>query len=237
MKKTLLVGAIVLLSLSACVPSFLNTGAEEAPAEAVDIAATVDTEASTQAAQTLVALATPTLEPPTEEPTATATETTIPTETATATLTETPDGTIPAETATETPDGTETVLPAESETASLVATETGTPAATATSVYPSPTSPISVNMPPAGYPSYKIKIVNDTKYRVYISLHGATEDGYKPIIEYDLAPWQRVKLTIPEGHYNAIVYVGKDPMTGSFSVHTNNTVEIIINKDKLKINK
>lgn len=242
MKKIVFVGLIVLLGLSACVPDFLNSGSQDAPAESVDIAATVDSAASTQAVQTMVSLATPTLEETTaelilDEPTSTvtATEELPPTETSTATATETPDGTLPAETATETPDGT---LPAETATETPDGTlpaETATLAITATSIFPSPTSPIYANEAPDYIPRFKVKIRNNTKVRVYISLQGSTEGGYHPIIEYDLAPWQKIKLSVPEGHYAVIVYVGKDPMIGYVGVHSNNTVEITINKDDLKI--
>ena len=239
MKKIIFVGALILLSLSACVPDFLNPSSDDAPAPAVDIAATVENAANTQVAQTLdafVALATPTLESPTDEPTAPATEVVSFTETGTATLTETPDGTpvitetpdgtLTAETATETSDGT---LPAETATATL--------AITATSVYPSPTSPISINEPPASVPRYKIKVENKTKGRVYISLQGSTEGGYNPIIEYDLASKERVILTIPEGKYASIVYVGNDPMINYFGVYKNNGVSIVISRDKVKVEK
>lgn len=242
MKKILFVGALVLLSLSACVPDFLNSSSEAATAAPVDIMATVEDAANTQAAQTLEAiaalttLATPTLESPTDEPTATTTEVVSSTETATPTLTETPDGTLtitetpdgtlPAETATETPDGT---LPADTATATLEVTST--------SVFPSPTSPISINEPPASVPRYKIDVKNTTKVRVYISLQGSSEGGYNPIIEYDLAPWERIKLTVPEGYYASIVYVGKDPMINYFGVYKNNSVTIAISKDSVKVSK
>jgi len=239
MKKILFVGALVLFSLSACVPDFLNSSSEAATAAPIDVMATVEDAANTQAAQTLdaiAALATPTLESPTAEPTAPATEVVSFTETATSTLTETPDGTLtttetpdgtlPAETATKTPDGT---LPAVTTTATLDIT--------ATSVFPSPTSPISINEPPASVPRHKINVENSTKVRVYISLQGSTEGGYNPIIEYDLAPRERVKLTVPEGNYASIVYVGKDPMINYFGVYKNNSVTIDISKDNVKVSK
>lgn len=237
MKKILFAGALVLLSLSACVPDFLNPGSGDATSAPVDVVATVEEAANTQVAQTLdaiAALATSMLESPTDEPTAT--EVVSSTETATATLTETPDGTLtptetpdgtlPAETATETPEGT---LPA--------GTATATREITATSVFPSPTSPISINEPPASVPRYKIDVKNTTKVRVYISLQGSTVGGYNPIIEYDLAPRERIKLTIPEGNYASIVYVGKDPMINYFVVHKNNSITIVISKDKVKVEK
>ena len=242
MKKIIFVGLIILLSLSACVPDFLNPNSDAAPAEAVDIAATVDAASNTKVAQTFEALNTPTLEAATAEPVmeeATATDAPTeelpPTETATLEVTEThegidlagtettaPEGTLPAETTTEAPE--ETLVPA-----------TGTPEVTATSVYPSPTSPIYANQVPDYIPKFKIDVRNNTNVRVYISLQGVTEGGYKPIIEYDLAPWQKVKLTVPEGRYAVVVYVGKDPMIEYVGIHSSNTVEIIIEKDRVKI--
>ncbi len=232
MKKTILVAAILFLALSACVPDFLNTGAQDAPVAEVDVAATVDAAASTHAVQTFEALATPTLEPVMEEAPATVTKTSAPTETATATSTETPDGTP----GTETPEGTqpaEDAIVTPDET--VIPTETSAPAATATSVYPSPTSPISINLPPIDeVPRHKIRVTNNTKGNVYISLHGSTEGGYKPIIEYDIPRWSKVKITVPEGYYTVIVYVGADPMTGYVGIYKAG-VEITIKPDELKI--
>ena len=234
MKKFLFLGIVVLLSLSACVPSFLKSDTS-APAEAVDLEATADILANTQVAQTFEALATPTMEvpsaiPPTKVPSATATETPSPTETATATATETatetPDGTNPAETASLTPEGT---LPAE--------TETGTPEATATSIYPSPTSPISVGEPPDSVPRYKVRVINNTKYPAYISLQGVTVGNYHPIIEYALDPWvNNVRFPIPEGQYTAVVYIGKDPLITYFGIHKSG-LTITIEQDKITIEK
>jgi len=243
MKKFLLLGIVILLSLSACVPSFLKPD-QDAPAEGVDLAATADVIASTRAAQTFEALATPTMEvpsaiPPTEIPSATATEEPTATEAATTTetetATETPDGTNAAETASVTPEGT---LPAETETpdGTISLTETGTPEATATSIYPSPTSPISVGEPPDSVPRYKVKVINYTKYRAYISLQGVTVGNYHPIIEYDLYPWVNVKFPIPEGQYTAVVYVGKEPLIAYFGIHQSG-LTITIEKDKITIEK
>ena len=232
MKKFLLLGTLMLLSLSACMPNFLKSNA---PSEAVNLEATAEILASTQAVQTFEALATPTMEvptdiPPTETPSATATKeptaTFTPSLTATETATETstPDGTITAETSL-TPDGT---LPAE--------TATGTPEATATSIYPSPTSPIIVGDPPPSVPRFKVKVINYTKYHAYISLQGVTVGNYHPIIEHDLYPWVNVKFPIPEGQYTAVVYVGKEPLIAYFGIHQSG-LTITIEKDKITITK
>ena len=46
-----------------------------------------------------------------------------------------------------------------------------------------------------------------------------------------------IKLTVPEGRYAIIVYVGSDPMIEYIGVHSNNSVEIVIKKDSLKVTK
>ena len=237
MKKILFLSFVLLLSLNACVPEFLSPDTSE---EAVDINATVDAEASTQAVQTFDALYTPTMEvPATSSPTDEATATEVPTETepateavateavatetATAEATETITGTLATEATSTTPDGT---LPVETATATIEAT--------ATSIYPSPTSPISINEPPPSVPRHKINVVNKTKGKVYISLQGVTEGDYHPIIEYDIPAHGKVKFKIPEGKYTAIVYVGKDPMIGYFNIRDGN-ITIIIRRDEIQI--
>ena len=236
MKKFFLVAVIALFSLSACVPGILGGGAEEAPpaAEPVDLAATVDAQASTQAVQTLNALPTPTMEPaPTDEPIATATEVIAPTEDVAAT--ETPS----EEAATETPapdDADTTGDPTATPENTATPEATNTPAPTATSVYPSPTSPIAINLPPESLvPRHKIEVTNKTKGAVYISLQGETEYDYKPIIDYDIPRFATVKYEIPEGYYTIIVYVGKDPMIAYTGIYKNNQVSITIFQDELKI--
>lgn len=242
MKKVIFLGLIILLSLSACMPSSLKSDSQGDSAEPVsaDIEATVEAAVSTRAAETFAALASPTMNnvvPATNTPSATATKTTTPTETTSPTATETPTEIVTTETVTV---GTVTT---ETLTAEAVTTITGTPAtetpegtppvASATSVFPSPTSPINANQPPDYIPRYKIKIVNNTKLRVYISLQGTTVDDYHPVTEYDLSPWEQARFPIPEGKYAAVVYVGKDPMVEYFSIHDSG-ITIIIEKNKLK---
>ena len=229
MKKMIVLTLVILLSLSACVPDLLNSGSQDAPAVApVDIAATVEAAANTKVAQTfeaLSALATPTLNPPTLEPpvdeaTATAIEPASPSETPTMEASASPEST---EIATETPEET------------LVAT--ATLEATATSIYPSPTSPISIQLPPDYIPRHKISIVNETKGKIYISLQGVTVDNYHPIIEYDLKAWGKATFAIPEGTYTAIVYVGKEPMIAYFGINKSTDITIFIARDEIRIKK
>ncbi len=250
MKKILVTGLVLLFSVSACVPDFLKSDTSNTPAEAVDIAETVDAAANTQVAQTFEALNSPTAEstsagiiveeaPATETPLFTATVLSTETETATADATETPSptGTLATETASTTPDGTLSAETAtETPNGTLVPSGTGTIEATETSIYPSPTSPISINIPPKSVPRHQIRVVNQTKGRIYISLQGVTVGDYHPIIEYDLPPWQKADIRIPEGWYTAIVYVGKDPMVSSFKVRDSN-ITIFIKRDQIQIKK
>lgn len=237
MKKFYLLAVIALFSLSAC--GILGGGAQEAPAaEPVDVAATVDAEASTQAVQTLGALATPTLEPttPAEEPMAIATEALAAPQEATATLAETP---VEATTASE-----ETPV-AEAATATMtlaettvLPTESSTPAPTATSVYPSPTSPIAILLPPEELvPRHKIQVRNTTKGPVYISMHGETAFDYTPIIEYQIPRSATVAFEVPEGYYTIVVSVTKHPMILYTGVYQNDQVFITIHRDYVKIDK
>ncbi len=262
MKKNILLAVLVLFTLSAC--AGLGGGAEEPPAadapvaEAVDVNATVDAEASTQAAQTMAALdaavqATPTLEPatPTEEMPATATEAAAPTEEMTATPAEEaeadPEATPEADDAelTATPEGDETPAADDDATATptleATATEmamTATPGATATSVYPSPTSPIAINMPPQNLVGYRpVEIRNTLKGKVYISFQGVTEYDYRPVIEYDLPGFAKVRIHVPQGEYKIVVYVGKDPMIDYVTINKNTSLVITIRKDSLRIEK
>ena len=251
MKKLFLVSVLVLFTLSACIPSFLGGGAEEAPAAApaVDVDGTVEAASSTQAVQTLDALATPTLEPPTptDEPTATVTETLAPTEEETVSPTETQTGTPEADAETTgTPDGSVTPEAGtgapDDATATLDVTATPsateTPAPTATSVYPSATSPIGINLPPENLvPRYRIEVKNTTKGPVYISLQGSTAYDYKPVIEYDIPHLSTVRYFVPEGYYKVVVYVGKEPMIDYVRINKPNEVQIVIRKNELKIEK
>ena len=252
MKKLFLVALIALFSLSACVPGFLGGNAEEAPAaEAVDVAATVDAEASTQAVQTLDALdalATPTLEPttpPMDEPTATATETLAPIEEESSpTPVETQDGTPEAEESdgvTPTADSSEVASgdetsPTPEETTTPEITET--PAPTATSVYPTPTSPIAINLPPEDLvPRRRVEVKNELKGTAYISMQGVSEWGYKPIIEYQIPRFTTVNFEVPEGHYKIVVYIANRPVVDYVRVTKNTSVRIVIRRDGLKVEK
>ncbi len=86
MKRTTVLVLATAFILSACIPS-LPSLQQPTEAPAVDVQATDAAVAATQAAETLNALPTPTLEPATDTPEPTATDTEAPT--ATETVTET----------------------------------------------------------------------------------------------------------------------------------------------------
>jgi hypothetical protein len=250
MKKSFLIAVLVLFSLSACIPSFLG-GGEEAPApeapaaDMVDINATVDAEASTQAAQTMSALdevpeATPTLEPatPTEEAPATATETLAPTEESTATPTA--DAEAEAETEADAEGTPETDLATATGTMSVTATEaiTQTPAPTATSVYPSPTSPVAINMPPESLVPYRaVEVKNTLKGKVYISMQGITAYDYRPVIEYDIPAFAKVRFRVPIGDYKIVVYVVNEPLTRHITINKGTNLRIKIYRHEFTVDK
>ena len=228
MKKLILLGIIVLLSLSACVPDFLKSNSTDASPESVNSAATTEAENGAQAAQTFEALASPTIESvPTDIPPATEIEESIP-----ATEAATIEATVVS---TEIIAATATLTPAESTPPAETATETLVPIAT--SIYASPTSPVSVGMPPDDIPRYKIRVISEVKGISAVSFHGITDGGYHPIIEYHLSPWEKATILLPEGDYTAIVYIRNTPFYAYFSIHKNNKFTLIIKKDKIKLEK
>ncbi|NOY99810.1 MAG: hypothetical protein GXP40_11525 [Chloroflexi bacterium] len=224
MKKSLFLALICSLLVSACIP-----GIPQVNNPPVDLQATVERMASTQAAQTLESLPTPTIQPPaTDTPTLEPTSTPL-VETETATPTETDAGTgTPAGSPTETPDGTETPT-----TGTPDVTPTTTEVPTATEVVLTP--PLIINTVPPNIPRGRVKIINKAGVGAYISLQGAVEGGYYPIMEYDLGRWQQLKTKAPQGSYTYVVYVGAEPMIGYFGLHNANGVTITIFKNKVTV--
>lgn len=236
MKKMLLLTPLIVLVLGACIPGIID---QQPAAVPIDLQATVEFMASTKAAQTVESLPTATMEPPTNtpepEPTATETPTMEP-----GTETETPDGSdttgTPPETPIETPNDSVTETgTSDVDVATATTTVTPSPSATPTSIYPSPTSPIAINLPPDSVPRYTVTIVNKSGVRAYISLQGFVTGGYYPIIEYDLDRWEKAKIKAPKGFYTVVVWVGADPMIDYVNINTG--VTITIKKDSLKIEK
>lgn len=230
MKKLLLLAPVLALILGACIPEALQPQTE---APVADLQATVEALASTKSAQTVESLPTPTLAPPTEAPSLD--EPTAVPEVAEATATlETLEAT---EAPAETPVDEEPTTPE----ATLVATEAAVstpqpPDATATSAIPTPTSPVIINTPPPDTPRHNITFVNTLKGTVGIYMEGYTEDGYHPIVAYELAGGTQVTIKIPEAAYTVIVHTSKDPMVDYTGIYRDGTT-ITVYKNYFKITK
>ena len=215
MKRTVALVLGMGLLLSACIPTLPQL---QPPTEApvIDMQATDAAMAQTQAAETLNALPTSTLEPATDTPEPTATDTELPTATATVTETLTPD---PNVTPTQTNTATVTGTPPTATQFVATATETLHPRFFGT-------------LPPA-IPYGKVKLVNKSKAEAYISLQCTTIDGYTTILEYPV--YGRMKVSAPAGKYTYVAWVGGRQYQGSFSLGKGGEVEITIGKGKITV--
>ena len=215
MKRTVALVLGMGLLLSACIPTLPQL---QPPTEApvIDMQATDAAMAQTQAAETLNALPTSTLEPATDTPEPTATDTELPTATATVTETLTPD---PNVTPTQTNTATVTGTPPTATQFVATATET---------LYPR----FFGTLPPA-IPYGKVKLVNKSKAEAYISLQCTTIDGYTTILEYPV--YGRMKVSAPAGKYTYVAWVGGRQYQGSFSLGKGGEVEITIGKGKITV--
>ena len=215
MKRTVALVLGMGLLLSACIPTLPQL---QPPTEApvIDMQATDAAMAQTQAAETLNALPTSTLEPATDTPEPTATDTELPTATATVTETLTPN---PNVTPTQTNTATVTGTPPTATQFAATATETLHPRFFGT-------------LPPT-IPYGKVKLVNKSKAEAYISLQCTTIDGYTTILEYPV--YGRMKVSAPAGKYTYVAWVGGRQYQGSFSLGKGGEVEITIGKGKITV--
>jgi len=167
-------------------------------------------QASKVPIETLAAPITPTIASVTETITPTV-EVNEPTSTLEANLTTTP--------------ATSTIGPADSITAAPIKSQAGTPTLT-------PTLGILTygTLPPA-VPFSKVTLINKSKAQAYISLQNYPANGNTAILEYPVG--KRVEVKAPLGYYVYIVWVGGRQITGSFTLHKDNDVTIIIYKDKV----
>jgi hypothetical protein len=220
MKKTVVVlGWIFALLIGACgqIPGFTPT---PGTGPTVDTAGTSDALFRTAVAQTLTA-----------QPTLTA---------ASVTDTVTPVLVTPGPLTTDTPLATSTLF---ADLTTTPATATGgpanvTPAGTATlavgQVTASPTLGIRTygTLPPA-VPFSQITLVNKAKAEAYISLQVTMNDGKYSIIEYPVEG--TIKIQAPVGSYLYVTWVGGRKMVGTFRLHHNDDLTIILYKDQIVI--
>lgn len=217
MKKIVLVISAAFL-MGACLP-FSIPGI---PTANVDVAATSAANLADSAAQTLTALPTNISLPPTETgtllPTLPLEMSSTPTTAPTLNLSE-----------TATPLTATFEVPTSMD---VVASATPVAAGTA-SVTPTLGVLTYGTLPPAIVPFTQITLINKSKRQAYISLQVVTEKGGPTIIEYPVRG--RVKLKAPVGYYLYVAWVGGKQMVGEFRLHKDESLTIILYKDKVVI--
>lgn len=219
MKRTMVLAVALALITSACLPSIPLPQFLSNSAPTIDMLATEESTSATVAVQTVNALPTPTLIPATHtvEPTEAPSITPSPTEAIALDLTD-----------TLTPD------PDSSITANL--TMTGTLAATQDFLHPTATETLHARfygtLPPS-IPYGKIKLVNQAKVEVYISMQCTTISGHHTILEYPVSGTK--KVSAPAGKYTYVAWVGGKQFQGYFGLGKGGDISIIIKKDKIFI--
>lgn len=204
--RTLFVVVALSVALSACMPGLSPVSAGDAQATAVALA-------RTQAAQTLMALPSPTL-PPSNTPLPTFTNTPAPTATnePTNTATAAPETTGTAgvsPTSTGTGDVTGTAPSATvTSTTTVTTTITGTITATRT---PTP-GPLLWGTVPPEVPYAFITLKNLTNDMVYISFHCTLQSGLVSYLEFPV--YSTLKVKIPSGPCHYVAWVKAQQFTG-----------------------
>jgi hypothetical protein len=225
MKKTFAFLLGLSMTLSACMPGFLQPTASPAP--------TADMQATSAvlAQATLQALPTPTVAPSNTPVIATPSVTnTLP---PTATPTETVNPVFLTLTATL-GTGTAPVTPSLTPTGTLA---TSTPSTTPNPFYGlTPTEtlhPQHYGTMPPNLPFGKVTLVNKSKVEAYISLQCTTKEGYVTIIEYPVQG--TVEAKAPAGNYIYVAWVGGRKMEGKFGLDKSGEVTIRIFKDRIEV--
>jgi hypothetical protein len=179
------------------------------PVSAGDAQATAVALARTQAAQTLVALPSPTIQP-SNTPLPTLTNTPEPTATnkPTDTVTTAPDTTGTASLATTSTVESAITGTAPSSTVTVTATITGTVTATRT---PTP-GPLLWGTVPPDVPFAFITLKNLTNDMVYISFHCTLQSGLVSYLEFPV--YSTLKVKIPSGPCHYVAWVKAQQFTG-----------------------
>ena len=228
MKKMLLIVTGLSLTLSACLPAFLQQPTAN-PAPAVDMNAT----AAVLVQASLEALPSATV-PPSNTPVVTTATSTLTPVLVTPTETQNPalltlTATLGAGTVTATP-GTSTAT-----TVGSLPTSTFTPIISFNIV----TTPTGTDHPrfygtqPPALAFGSITLINKSKADVYISLQCTTKDGYTTIIEYPVKT--SIEVNAPAGKYLYVAWVGGKQMVGNFGLDKHQQLSIKIYKDHLEI--
>jgi len=216
MKKTVVVLASILaLVLSACFPLLTST---PGPDTILDPAAT--SLFQTAVAQTLTAQPTLTSAPVTNTAVISAASPTLP-----ATL----PPTVP-ETPTPVPNLTTTPATATGAVANVTPTAT-LAAGQVTAIWTLAVRKYGT-LPPE-VPFTRVSLINKAKAEAYISLQVTMNDGRYSILEYPVEG--TIKIDAPVGSYLYVAWVGGNKMVGTFRLHQDDEVSIILYKDKIVI--
>ena len=86
---------------------------------------------------------------------------------------------------------------------------------------------------PEGTKYAQVKLINKSKTQTYVSLHWHYDDKTVAYFEYPVGG--TVSDKIPVGRYTYVAWVGGKKMTGSFRMHINTGVTIIIYKDRIAV--
>lgn len=209
MKKLLLIVLSLSLTLSACMPAFLEQTINPAPSISVETTTTALNTAA--AAQSLEA-----------QPTATRTATPVPTST---------NSPLPPATETSTLPPTQTGTPA---TSTPFTPGPGTPTLTFTPVTFTATLGFqSFGTLPPLVPSGKLLLMNKSHAQAYISLQCINKEGTLSIMEFPVGKWTEVK--IPSGKCDYVAWVGGRQFAGKFSLDTGGQRTITLYNNRIKI--
>ena len=227
MKKNIVVlGSILALSLSACLPIFTPTP-KSGPT--IDAAGTSDTLFKTAVAQTLTARpsSTATAVPVTDTAVVAVATSTLPA-TDTPAPTFTPVGGFPTPGATMTAN----VPTATGAPANVTGTATTTLAAGQITAIWTLAIRKYGTLPPA-IPFTYLTLVNKTKAEAYISLQVNMPNGEYTVIEYPVKG--TIKIQAPVGSYLYVVWIGGNKMVGNFRLHQEDEFSILLYTDKVVI--
>jgi hypothetical protein len=234
MKKTVVLGSVLVLLLSACQNIFTPTAA---PGPTVDSAATADSLFRTAVAQTLTAQPSPTTltdtatlpaDLLTPSPTVVVPATETPTSASVSTFTSTPLADLSATPATATfsvPTATlGTANPATTGTATLAVGQVTSVWTLAVRLYGT--------LPPA-VPFGQITLVNRANTEAYISLQVTMPDGKYSILEYPVEG--SLQIQAPVGQYLYVTWVGGRKMVGEFRLHNDEDLSITLFRNRVEI--
>ncbi len=152
------------------------------------------------------------------------------TSTLTSSLTATPVPTYLANTS-----GTFTAIPTFTPTGNpgTAVTATGTAPTTEPTETATVLEPVSLDKLPPSTVYKRVRIENQSRSQMDISLHCTTVKGLQTVLEYENV--KNISIQAPDGNYIYVVYAGGRQMTGSFSLLTVPSLIITVYKDRVAV--